>query len=135
VPTAVYTLTCAGLPPPTSLSFFTVVPCRSVDTRVAGGPVVAGADRTFTIAGACGVPTSARAVSLNATVTEPTAPGNVRLFPAGGGVPPTSTLNYTTGQTRANNTVAGLSEDGRLTVRCHPSGSTHLILDVNGYFE
>ena len=118
-----------------SLRFFTVTPCRTVDTRVAGGALVAGADRTFTIAGTCGIPDTAQAVSLNVTVTQPTAPGNVRLFPAGDGVPFTSTINYATGQTRANNAMAGLGVDGRVTARCEPSGSTHLILDVNGYLQ
>ena len=96
---------------------------------------MAGVDRTFAIAGPCGVPATARAVSLNVTVTQPTQAGNVRLFPAGAAVPLAATLNYAAGQTRANNTVTGLSDDGQLTARCAPSGSTHLILDVNGYFE
>jgi hypothetical protein len=135
-PTVLYDLTCTGQPPPTSLSFFTVVPCRAVDTRTGGGPVMAGIDRTFAITGGpCGVPATAQAVSLNITVTQPTQAGNVRLFPAGGAVPITSTLNYAAGQTRANNAVIGLGDGGELTVRCAPAGSTHLILDVNGYFE
>jgi hypothetical protein len=46
------------------------------------------------------------------------------------------TDTYTTGQTRANNTIAPLSERGKLTVRCsQASGTAHFILDVNGYFE
>jgi hypothetical protein len=123
-----------GAPP---LDFFTVTPCRVVDTRLGGGlPVVAGADRTFVIVGAtCAVPATAKAVSLNLAVTEPTAAGNVRLFPTGAAVPVVSTINYSAGQTRANNVVVGLSALGELTARCAPSGSTHLILDVNGYFE
>jgi len=135
LPAAAYDLVCTGLPTPPSLNFFTVVPCRAVDTRVAGGPIVAGADRTFTLAGTCDIPTTARAVSLNIAVTQPSAPGNVRLFPAGSPVPVASTLNYAADQTRGNNAVIGLSVDGELTARCQPSGSTHLILDVNGYFE
>ena len=134
-PTVVYDLNCTGLPTPPSLSFFTVAPCRAADTRLAGGPIVAGADRTFTIAGICEVSMTARAVSLTVAVTQPTAQGNVRLFPAGSEAPLASTLNYATGQTRANNAVIELNLDGELTARCQPSGSTHLILDVNGYFE
>jgi hypothetical protein len=134
-PTVAYDLTCTGLPVPPSLSFYTVNPCRVVDTRLGGGPVVAGTDRTFTmVGGTCGVPATAQAVSLNVTVTQPTAPGNVRLFPAGGAVPNASTINYTAGLTRANNAVIGLGAAGELTARCQPSGSTHLVLDVNGYF-
>jgi len=134
-PTVVYNLTCTGQPPPPGLSFFTVTPCRAEDTRLAGGPVVAGVNRTFTMVSKCQVPGSAKALSLNVTVTEPTAAGNVRLFPADSPAPLASTLNYSAGQTRANNAVIGLDTDGRLTVLVQPAGSTHLILDVNGYFE
>jgi len=73
-------------------------------------------------------------VSINVTVTQPTGPGNLRFFPAGGALPTASAINYTAGLTRANNAVIGLSAAGELTARCQPSGSTHLILDVNGYF-
>jgi hypothetical protein len=126
--------------PPPALSFHTVAPCRAVDTRSAslGGPspVAAGSDRVFTLAGACGVPASAKAVSLNLTVTQPTAQGNVRLYPAGAAFPPTvSTLNYSASQTRANNAVASLNALGQVAVRCSPSGTVHVIVDVNGYFE
>jgi hypothetical protein len=135
LPTVAYTLTCTGVPGPVASSFFTLAPCRAVDTRTSGGPVVAGMDRTFTIEGRCGVPTTARAVSLNVAVTQPTSAGNIRLFPAGSAVPVVSMLNYSAGQTRANNAVVGLSDNGRLTVHVEPSGSTHVILDLNGYFE
>jgi hypothetical protein len=46
-----------------------------------------------------------------------------------------SGANYTAGLTRTNNVVVGLNASGELTARCAPSGSTHLILDVNGYFQ
>ena len=59
----------------------------------------------------------------------------MRLFPPGAAVPAASTINYSAGQTRTNNVVVGLSAAGELAARCAPSGSTHLILDVNGYFE
>jgi hypothetical protein len=59
----------------------------------------------------------------------------VRLFPAGGQAPAASTINYAAGQTRTNNIVVGLSAAGELVARCAPTGSTHLILGVNGYFE
>jgi hypothetical protein len=120
---------------PLALDFFALAPCRVVDTRSTGQPVAAGADRTFTITARCYVPTSAKAVSLNVAVTEPTAAGNVRLFPAGSAVPTVAAVNYSAGQTRTNNAVVGLSDTGRLTVHVAPSGSTHVILDVNGYFE
>jgi hypothetical protein len=119
-------------------TFFTLVPCRVFDTRTtADGPaLVAGQSRVFPLAGKCAIPASARAVSLNLTVTQASAVGNLRVYPADRPMPPTSTLNYVAGQTRANNAVVGLSASGAVAVRCSQSaGTVHAILDVTGYFE
>jgi len=122
-------------------SFFTLTPCRVLDTRDAAGPyggpaLAADQSRAFTLAGRCGIPATAHTVSVNLTVTQATARGNLRLYPADRPVPGTSTLNYTSGVTRANNAVAGLSASGALAVRCtQATGTAHIILDVNGYFE
>lgn len=123
-------------------AFHTVTPCRVVDTRLTtgvpiGGPALQGAvPRDLHIAGSCAVPATAKAVALNVTVTEPQAAGNVRLYP-GGTLPTTSTLNYSAGQTRANNAIASLSAAGNLTAYAsQPTGTTvHLVIDVSGYFE
>jgi hypothetical protein len=121
--------------------FYTVTPCRLVDTRgpvgELGGPaLLANENRTFILVGACHVPPEAKALSVNVTVTASTAGGNLRLYPAGISLPTVSTINYAAGQTRANNAIAGLSADGRLTVRCaQPGGTAHFVLDVNGYFR
>ena len=129
------------LAPPVATRFFTVTPCRRVDTRSAalGGPApLAAASLTpFALTGPpCAVPATARAVSLNVTVTGSTGVGHLRLFPAGGAEPLVSTLNYATGITRANNAVVGLGGAGQIAVRVgQASGSVHVVLDVNGYFE
>jgi Zn-dependent metalloprotease len=120
--------------------FFTLAPCRVFDTREAAGPTLGapltcGVEGNFVIAGKCGVPATAKTVSLNLTGTESTAQGNLRLFPTGAVPPLVSTLNYVAGQNRANNAVAPLGTDGRIAVLCSPSGTTHAVLDVNGYFE
>ena len=61
--------------------FFSVTPCRIVDTRNpvvpagTGGPALAsGSPRNFPIAGQCGVP-SATAATLNVTLVSPTQDG------------------------------------------------------------
>jgi hypothetical protein len=124
-----------------AVSFFTVSPCRVFDTRVvsgptAGAPLACGGDVDFTvIGGTCGVPSNAKAVSVNVTVTEPSTQGNLRLFASGTPAPLVSTLNYAAAQTRANNAVAPLSTTGKVALRCAPSGTAHVILDVNGYFQ
>ena len=132
--------TLPGTPPVASL-FYTLTPCRAVDTRNAtgqyGGPAFSGnSERTFSLPGRCGIPATARAVSLNVTVTESTAPGVLRLYPGGTAVPLASTINYRAGQTRANNQYASLGSTGGMAVRCdQSSGNVQVIIDVNGYFQ
>ena len=117
------------------------LPVASLDTRGAAGPyggpaLAAGADRTLVLAGQCGIPASARAVAANLTVTQPTDQGHIQVGPVGGPMPPTSVMNFTAGQTRANNAVLELGSSGAVLVRSVlPTGSVHFILDVNGYFE
>ena len=125
---------------PNNTSFYTLTPCRILDTRDPNGPyggpaLAASSTRVFTIAGQCSVPATAKSVSVNVTVTQPTAPGHLILFP--GGTPPSvSTINFRTGQTRANNAIVPLSATGTVSVTDgQSSGTTHFILDVNGYFQ
>jgi hypothetical protein len=136
------TSSCQASPPP-ALQFYTLTPCRVIDTRGAAGPLGAPAlqpfgDRLFALAGSCGVPVDAKAVSLNVTVTEGTAAGDLRLYPGDLATPQlTSNINYVPGQTRANNAVLSLGQDGlaSLKVRCDSAGTVEFILDVNGYFK
>jgi hypothetical protein len=126
---------------PVSTSFYTVPPCRVTDTRNATGPyggpaIAANTSRTFTIGGRCGVPTTARAVSLNVTVTQPTTNGYLRLYPADATLPLASTINYSIAQTRANSATVGLGSTAGLVVRSdQSSGNVQVIIDVNGYFQ
>ncbi len=140
---------CAGActaPASTARSFFTVTPCRLVDTRNAagtyGGPaLVAGALRDFDLAGAAigscpAIPATAAAISLNITVVGATNRGTLHMTQ---GCAPTiaSVLSFNAGQTRANNTVLPLGASGQITVQAEipGGGSVHLLIDVNGYFE
>jgi hypothetical protein len=128
-------------PPQAPARFYTVTPCRIVDTRNPNGPfggpaLAAMTTRGFVMRGSCGISATARAVSLNVTVTGNTSYGDVRVFPTGASGITSSTINWRTGQTRANNATVGLGANGGVTVWCvMPSGSTQVILDVNGYFE
>lgn len=123
-------------------AFWTLSPCRLVDTRGSAGPLggpslFAGEDRVFPVAAACGVPASASSLSLNVTVTGASAAGFLTLHPGDGGAPPTSTVNFVAGQTRANNAVIRLSADGAGSLRVlnGSPGPVHVVLDVNGWFE
>ncbi len=137
---------CAAADEP--LEFRTMVPCRVSDSRNSGnstygGPIFsAGEERTITFHNASTCPVisaTAKAVSINVTVTGSNTGGFLQVYPAGSGIPPTSSLNFSAGQTRANNAVLPLSFDGlgRLTVRAGlpPGGVVHVIIDINGFFE
>lgn len=123
------------------LGFFAIPPCRVVDTRGGaplGGPPLQGQQtRVFPVAGICGIPATAKALSINLTVTQPGAAGHVTLFPAGEPVPTVSSINYTSGRTRANNAIVLVNASTEFAAFAgQASGTTvHFIVDVNGYFE
>ncbi len=131
------TATVTVVPPGPATRYYTVTPCRQLDTR-SGAPVPSGATlRVPLTQGACGIPATAIAVSVNVTVTEPTAPGYLTIYPSTASRPLASTLNFVAGQTRANNAVLLLASDGSGTVDAFngSGGTVHVIVDVNGYFE
>jgi hypothetical protein len=126
-----------GIPPS---DFYTLAPCRLLDTRTQPGgpaPIASETVRELDVlaVSACGVPLSAIAVALNITVINPPSGGEVAVYSAG---PPATaaTVSFGPGVTRTNNAVTLLSRDGRLKIR--PSlgavGSTHVAIDVTGYF-
>ena len=128
------------LGPPTD--FYTVTPCRLVDTRNAasGGPILAGGSiRSFRVTGGtCGVPATALAVSVNLTAVGAAAAGNLTLYAGDAAGPPrASNINFTAGLTRANNAIVALATDGTGTIKVKngSAGAVHFVLDVNGYFD
>jgi hypothetical protein len=121
-------------------SFFTLAPCRVIDTRNPDGPLggpalVGGLARTFAIANQCGIPADARAVSVNVSITNALAQGNLTFYPTGVSPPLVSTINYGPGQTRANNAILTLGSGGDFDVSCAGAGTVDLIVDVNGFFR
>ncbi len=105
----------------------------------AGPALAAGAERSFALAGRCGIPATARAVSANLTVTGAGAAGYLRAFAADlATAPATSNLNFGAGQIRANNAVVAVSQDGNAAITVLPglaTGTVNVIFDVNGYFQ
>jgi hypothetical protein len=120
---------------PAALDFYTLPPCRLVDTRQSGAPLSQGSPGVYTLAGSCGIPSTARVLSVNVTAVQPTASGNLTLYPSDTAPPASSTINFQAGVNRANSAMIGLSETGSLSVRASTPGTVHLILDVNGYYE
>jgi hypothetical protein len=118
--------------------FYAVTPCRLLDTR-GGSAVQSGTDRVLDVDAvtACGVSPLAGAVAINVTVFQPTGQGHLAAYPGNLAQPPgTSTINFGAGWTRANNALLGLSDDGRIKLRpvIAGGGSTHVIVDVVGFF-
>jgi hypothetical protein len=124
------------------LAFFTLAPCRLIDTRGPAGPYGGpalqgnGARRSFQVAGQCGVPADAKAVAANVTVVGPATAGFFKVGPSGV-ANTTSTLDFSAGQVRASNAVVGLTGDplGAIWVESDGAGAAHLLLDVSGYFK
>ena len=127
---------------PVGQDFYSLSPCRIVDTRnpngPTGGPALAGgAIRTFPIAGSCGVPADAQAVAVNLSALQPTSPGYLVLFPSGITPPVVSTITFSTGEVRSNNAILGLngSTPGSIDAQAVLTGTMHFALDVTGYFK
>ncbi|MBI4883513.1 MAG: CAP domain-containing protein [Actinobacteria bacterium] len=119
-------------------------PARLLDTRagtatvdgqfLSVGSVGSASDLVLTVLGRGGVPPSGvAAVVLNVTVAAPTADSYLTVYPTGTARPNASTLNFTAGQTIANMVIAPVGVGGWISL-FHESGSTHLIVDVLGWF-
>jgi len=128
------------------LQFYTLPPCRLLDTRNLSGPtggpaLPPGAQRILPvagIAGPCGIPASAKAVAVNLTVVAPPQAGHIRFFPGNAQAPNAAALNFSAGQTRTNNAILMLSSSGTGTLAVESfvgSAFLNLVLDVNGYFQ
>src|SRR6266498_1260581 len=124
--------------------FFTLTPCRVVDTRnptsPTGGPSLsAQVTRSFPIRGSCGIPTTAKAVVFNVAVVAPTGSGNLRIWPFNTTMPLVATINFDAGEPAiANGAIAPLTTNptANISVYLQTGPGTHadLVLDVTGYF-
>jgi hypothetical protein len=133
--------TCAPAPAP-PLGFYTVPPCRLIDTRNSPGPLGGpalkpGELRAASLSGTCLVPPAAKALSVNVTVVQPAAGGEVAVFAADQPVTPTAVVRFSAGQVRANNAILAVSNDGRggILINNRAGSPLDVVLDVNGYFQ
>ncbi len=116
-----------------SSAFHAITPARALDTRSTNGFGTAE-QRTLHVAGVGGVPASGvRAVVVNVTVTEPTNPTFVSIWPGGTALPPTSAVNAGAGQTLANALIVGVDANGDVDL-FNAVGDAQVIVDVLGYF-
>lgn len=112
---------------------YTIDSCRVRDTRFdpPATPVDPANPLVFPVVGLCQIPAGASSVAGNLTAITPESTGDMVLSSADES-PNTSTLNYSTGRSRANNFILGLSDSGQLRLRS--SQSVHAVIDVTGYF-
>jgi hypothetical protein len=131
----------AAVPTP-PIAFVAIPPCRLADTRGNGftgafGPpaLIALTPRVFPVAGYCGIPNTAQAVSANLTVVSPLAAGYVSIWPEGAvqPVPLVASMTYAAGQVISNAAMAPLGTNGGITV--YSKAGTNFVIDVNGYFD
>ena len=143
---AVDTVTWFTIPTPAAgTAFYTVPPCRLADSRLSpgtlalphGGPSLAGgASRILPATAHCGIPTTARAVTVNLTATGAGTGGHLSVFPGGGALPNTSTINFAAARSRANSATIPLGPSGALTVSAAlPAGTVDFVVDVLGYWQ
>ncbi len=125
----------------TSLAFYSIQPCRLLDTRgsvngpLAGPALVAKQARSFPIlSGKCNIPSNAQAYSVNVTAMPPQGKtlGDLVIFPTGQTTPASSTLNAPTGTTTANAAIVPAGTGGAVSIAA--SDETDVLLDINGYF-
>ena len=113
-------------------------PSRLLDTRGGpAGPVGQGESRALQVTGRGGVPTSGvSAVVMNVTVTEPTAPSHLTVYPGDRPRPLASNLNYVAGQTFPNLVTVrvGQTPPGGQVMIFNSTGRTHVVVDVMGWY-
>lgn len=132
------------------LRFYTLTPCRLVDTRSApgayGGPhLTAGQEREVTAPGQCGIPGGAVSLVGNVTTVPRADSGGVtgthtwgflKLYPANVPVPAAAAAVISPGKTRAQFSFGKLSAEGtfRLVADLPATETVDAIVDVSGYF-
>ena len=125
-------------------SYFPLTPCRFVDTRDSslqgGAPLSSFVVKTFTAKGKCGIPSTAKAVSVNVTIAGPGGAGFLTLYPSGATKPLVSVINWkSTDNALANGAVVPLGSASTSELSAYEesngTGTVNLILDATGYFQ
>jgi len=117
-------------------------PFRFTDTRevvrtdvnagTGGNRLSAGQIVQIEMAGQRGIPTNAKAVSVNIAVTGADKAGFVTAFPCGAR-PNTANVNFTTAAAVSNGAQLPLSANGELCIFVY--STAHVIIDVNGWWS
>ncbi len=132
----------SAVTPISGATYHTVTPYRVLDSRSSKGASRFSSQikQTVLVATAeSGVPANAVAVTGNVTVTQQTSLGYISVAPslASHVAPATSTLNFPTGDNRANGVTVPLAAGGHLDFMYwtgNTSDRAQIIFDVTGYF-
>lgn len=127
--------------PPTG-DFYPVAPKRVYDSRVSGGVLANGAERTISLATQLGtstvvIPSGAKAAAINLTLDQTAGGGYLSVRPAGTVWDGTSSINWSSPNiSLANGVTTLLGGDRQVTVRCGgiPGTATQFLVDVVGYY-
>ena len=120
-------------------TYTAVDPVRLLDSRFNNGfngTVNAGTPRTVGVTQltrANGVPNTATAVIANVTVVGASNESFLKVWPTGSAEPNVSNLNFGAGQIIPNLTMVKIGTGGTISIS-NAVGSTHVVMDVVGYF-
>jgi hypothetical protein len=134
----------------TAGAFHVVTPGRVYDSRAtepAPGAIASGQNRTISVADkrntATGtviladlVPAGATAIAANVTIVSTEGSGFLVCNPGGVTTVDASTINWSApGQSLANGVILAVDAQRRLTIVAGGGGSSHVVIDVTGYFR
>ncbi len=123
--------------------FFSVAPCRVLDTRQLGGPLPANAQLDFQVRGTpggsqggevgCGIPAWATGVVANLSVVGAAGAGYARLWSFDQSEPFETSILFNAGNTNDNMTVpiAGIFSIADLSFKT--TQATHVVVGIMGY--
>ncbi len=121
-------------------STVTFDPARICDTRAGqpsnpctGQAPKSGGAFDVPILGRASIPSSGvEAVVVTITAIDPSAPGYLTAFPAGGTMPTSSVVNYSTGVTVANSAIIPVGANGDIAIYAS-AGGPNIAIDAVGY--
>jgi len=117
----------------------TLPPCILFDTRrPANGPALrSNAARVVKATGLCGVPATAKRVTVKVTAFQGTGKGNVRLYPGDLAAPVSGILRFSSGQSRNATFDLPVAPNGAGTLTLLPfvggNGTVGVSVEIDGY--
>jgi hypothetical protein len=122
---------------PGGQTFKPITPVRPLDTREGAGaiPLAAGESVDVQIRGFGGVPSgvNVKSVAVNIAAVNPSAVGSIVVGPSGA-TPVLPWLRHPANENVANLAIVPVGDDGKIRLVNNSAGTTHLIVDITGYF-